>query len=297
LQQTMDVAAADWRKTYRTPTGLTVRPASPVVGASITGADLSKPLPDDVFQDILDVWYDSLAIVFPGQTLTEDEQVAFAERFGPLNKSANPRTHHNKSNPAIMLISNIKDDGKLIGSHPDGEMHFHTDQCHQEKPCSATMLYGIEIPSQGGDTCFASGYYAYETLPSDLRGKIECKRAVNVYDYAHADTRGGDYAIREGVPHASHPIVRTHPGTGRKALYVNRLMTGFIEGIERGDSDDLLEQLFLHQERPEYVYAHKWTPGDVVIWDNRCSLHARTDFDASERRLLRRVTILGEKPV
>jgi taurine dioxygenase len=102
--------------------------------------------------------------------------------------------------------------------------------------------------------------------------------------------------IREGVPHASHPVVRTHPATGRKALYVNRLMTGYIEGLERSESDALLERMFDHQERPEFVYAHHWTPGDVVIWDNRCCLHARTDFDSSERRLLRRVTILGEKP-
>jgi taurine dioxygenase len=293
----MNIAAKDLQASYKTPTGLTVNPASPVIGASITGADLSKPLPDAVFQDILNAWHDHLVLVFPGQTLSEDEQVAFAERFGPLNKTAKPRSHHNKSNPAIMLISNIKEDGKLIGSHPDGEMHFHTDQCHQEKPCSATMLYGIEIPSQGGDTCFVSAYYAYETLPTELREKIDGKRAVNVYDYTYADQRGGDFVLREGVPHASHPVVRTHPVTGRKALYVNRLMTGFIEGVERSESDDLLYKLFAHQERSEYVYAHKWTPGDLVIWDNRCSLHARTDFDASERRLLRRVTILGEKPV
>lgn len=293
----MNVAAASSKTPYQTPTGLTVHQASPVIGAAITGVDVSKHIPEATFKDILDTWYKHLVIVFPGQTLTEDEQAEFAERFGPLNKSAKPGSHHNKSNPAIMLISNIKEDGKLIGSHPDGEMHFHTDQCHQEKPCSATILYGIEIPSQGGDTCFANAYYAYETLPPNLSEKVEGKRAMNVYDYTYADTRGGDFAIREGVPHASHPVVRTHPITGRKALYVNRLMTGFIEGMDRSESDELLERLFVHQERPEYVYAHKWTAGDLVIWDNRCSLHARTNFDASQRRLLRRVTILGEKPV
>jgi taurine dioxygenase len=254
-------------------------------------------LADAVFNDILDIWYQFSVIVFPGQTLDEDQMTAFAERFGPLSKSATPRAHHNHNNPAIMLISNVRRDGKLIGAHPDGEMHFHTDQCHQEKPCSATMLYGMEIPSHGGNTCFASGYYAYETLPDDLRRKIEGRRAMNVYDYNHADTRGGTFEVREGVPHASHPIVRTHPVTGRKALYVNRLMTGFIEGMPRDESDEILARLFMHQERPEYLYAHKWTPGDLVIWDNRCLLHARTDFDASERRMLRRVTILGEKPV
>jgi taurine dioxygenase len=189
--------------------------------------------------------------------------VAFAERFGPLSKSATPRAHHNIKNPAIMLISNVRKDGKLIGAHPDGEMHFHTDQCHQEKPCSATMLYGMEIPSQGGDTCFASGYYAYETLPDDLRARIEGRRAMNVYDYNHADTRGGTFEIREGVPHASHPIVRTHPVTARKALYVNRLMTGFIEGMPREESDAILERLFTHQERPNTSMR---TSGRRAIW-------------------------------
>jgi taurine dioxygenase len=293
----MNVTATDWTREYQTSHGLTVRRASPVVGARILGVDVSRSLADAVFNDILDIWYQFSVIVFPGQTLDEDQMTAFAEGFGPLSKSATPRAHHNHKNPAIMLISNVRRDGKLIGAHPDGEMHFHTDQCHQEKPCSATMLYGIEIPSHGGDTCFASGYYAYETLPDDLRRKIEGRRAMNVYDYNHADTRGGTFEVREGVPHASHPIVRTHPVTGRKALYVNRLMTGFIEEMPRDESDEILAQLFMHQERPEYVYAHKWTPGDLVIWDNRCLLHARTDFDASERRILRRVTILGEKPV
>jgi taurine dioxygenase len=297
LERLMNVTAADWKREYQTPHGLTVRPASPVIGARILGVDVSQPLPDPVVKDILDTWYQYLIVVFPGQTLDEDQMVAFAERFGPLNRSTSPREHHNKKNPAIMLISNIREDGKVIGAHPDGEMHFHTDQCHQEKPCSATMLYGIEIPSQGGDTCFANAYHAYETLPDALRRKIEGKRAMNVYDYNYADTRGGTFEVREGIPHASHPVVRTHPVTKRKALYVNRLMTGFIEDMPRDESDEVLEQLFTHQERPEYVYAHKWTPGDVVIWDNRCLLHARTDFDASERRLLRRVTILGEKPV
>jgi taurine dioxygenase len=136
----MNAKANDWKREYQTPHGLTVRRASPVVGARILGIDVSQPSSDEVFNDILDVWHQFLVIVFPGQTLDEEQMVAFAERFGPLSRSATPRAHHNIKNPAIMLISNLREDGKLIGAHPDGEMHFHTDQCHQEKPMRHCLI-------------------------------------------------------------------------------------------------------------------------------------------------------------
>jgi taurine dioxygenase len=195
-----------------------------------------------------------------------------------------------------MLISNIREDGKPIGALPDGEMHFHTDQCHQERPAMASMLYAIEIPSKGGNTLFANAYSAYETLPAELQRRIEGRKAVNAYDYDSAATmRGGD--VSADAPSYAHPVVRTHPATGRKALYVNRLMTRKIEGLPPQESEELLNLLFDHQERPDFIYEHVWRPGDILMWDNRCTLHARTDFSAAERRLLRRVTILGEKPV
>ena len=193
-----------------------------------------------------------------------------------------------------MLISNIREDGKPIGALPDGEMHFHTDQCHQEIPAKATMLYAIEIPSKGGNTLFSNAYTAYETLPENIKHRIAGRRALNAYD------QGYDAAQRELRRCRSscwHPAVRTHPATGRKALYVNRLMTREIEGLPREESDAILQTLFDHQEQPKFVYEHVWRPGDILMWDNRCTLHARTDFSAGERRLLRRVTILGEKPV
>ena len=195
-----------------------------------------------------------------------------------------------------MLISNIREDGKPIGALPDGEMHFHTDQCHQERPAMASMLYAIEVPSQGGNTLFANGYKAYETLPAEIKRRIDGRRALNAYDYDNAATRRGTRVV-DGVPSCVHPVVRTHPATGRKALYVNRLMTVCIEGLPQEESDELLSFLFDHQEQRQFVYEHVWRPGDLLMWDNRCALHARTDFSAGERRLMRRVTILGEKPV
>ena len=271
-----------------------VRRLAPAIGAEIIGVDLSKPMDDEVFAKILDAWHQNLVILFRDQHLTEDDQVRFGQRFG------SPAVTHTKrfetQNPAVMLISNVRENGRLIGALPDGEMHFHSDQCHQERPAMASMLYSLEVPSKGGNTLFANAYLAYETLPDSTKKKIEGRKALNAYDYDNASTRRGT-KLGEGVPSCWHPIVRTHPATGKKALYVNRLMTIEVEGMSRPESDELLNTLFDHQEQPEFIYEHVWRPHDLLLWDNRCALHARTDFSADERRLLRRLTILGERPV
>jgi taurine dioxygenase len=281
-------------QTRRRPPTLGVRPLSPALGAEITGIDLSRQVDESIFAEIQDVWHQSLVLLLRDQKLSEQDQVRFAEKFGP------PAVIHTKqfvrNHPAVMLISNIREDGKPIGALPDGEMHFHTDQCHQERPAMASMLYALEVPSTGGNTLFANGYKAYETLPAEIKRRIEGRKALNAYDYDTAATKRGT-RLAQGVPSYVHPVVRTHPATGRKALYVNRLMTVRIEGLSAHESDELLACLFDHQERPEFVYEHVWRAGDLVIWDNRCTLHARTDFSPNERRLMRRVTILGEKPV
>jgi taurine dioxygenase len=274
---------------------INVVPLSPALGADIVGVDLRAPIDDATAHVIRQAWKDHLVIRLRGQELSEDDQVRFGETFGPLNRSAKKRAHHNAANPAIMLISNIRENGQLIGALPDGEMQFHTDQSHQETPCSGTMLYALEVPRVGGDTLFANCYTAYETLPDVIKQRLAGTRALHAYDYDTASTRRGT-VLKEGVPHAVHPVVRTHPETGRKALYVNRLMTLRIEDIDPQESEDLLQMLFDHIERNDFVWGQQWKPGDVVLWDNRCTVHARTDFSAAERRLMRRVTILGEKP-
>lgn len=269
------------------------RPLSAAIGAEILGVDLSKPVGDESFGRILDTWHKNLVILFRDQHLSEDDQVRFGERFGP------PAVSHTKrfttKNPAVMLISNVRENGQLIGALPDGEMNFHSDQCHQERPAKASILYSLEVPSTGGNTLFANAYLAYETLPDAIKQKIEGRKALNAYDYDNAATRRGT-KLRDGIPSCWHPIVRTHPDTGRKALYVNRLMTVAVEGVPEDEGNELLNTLFDHQEQPEFIYEHVWRPHDVLLWDNRCALHARTDFSAAERRLMRRLTILGEKP-
>jgi taurine dioxygenase len=278
----------------RRPVTMTVRPLSPALGAEITGVDLRDQLDDRTFAQILAAWHQHLVILLRGQELSEEDEVRFGERFGPpavIHTKEFVRTH-----PAVMLISNIREDGKPIGALPDGEMHFHTDQCHQERPAMASMLYAIEVPRTGGNTLFANGYMAYETLPPEIKRRIDGRRALNAYDY-HTSAMKRGTRLGEGVPSYVHPVVRTHPATGRKALYVNRLMTVRIEGLPERESDELLELLFDHQEQRQFIYEHVWRPGDLLMWDNRCALHARTDFSPDERRLMRRVTILGERPV
>ena len=276
------------------PPPFALRPLSAALGAEIIGVDLSEEIDDHTFAQIRDAWHRNLVILLRGQELSEEDQVRFAEKFGP------PAVIHTKqfvrNHPAVMLISNIREDGKPIGALPDGEMHFHTDQCHQERPAMASMLYALEVPSTGGNTLFANGYAAYATLPDDIKRRIEGRKALNAYDYDSAATKRGT-RLADGVPSCVHPVVRTHPATGRKALYVNRLMTVRIEGLPEAESNELLATLFDHQERREFIYEHVWRPGDLLMWDNRCTLHARTDFNPNERRLMRRVTILGEKPV
>ena len=272
---------------------LATRPLSPALGLEVLGVDLRKPIGKALAEQLEDVFHRGLVILLRNQNLSEEDEVRFAECFGELARTLN--VHHTGKHPATMLISNIRKDGKPIGALPDGEMQFHTDQCYVERPAKASMLYAIEVPSVGGNTLFANAYMAYDTLPDEIKRRIEGRKAINAYDYANASVKRGT-KLAEGMPQYAHPMVRTHPATGRKALYVNRLMTIAIEGLPQDESDELLNLLFDHQEQRQFVYEHVWRVGDILMWDNRCTLHARSDFSPAERRLMRRVTILGERP-
>lgn len=266
------------------------------LGAEIRGVDLSKPLDAASVRFVEDAWHDNLVVVLRGQTLDWQSQVAFGSALGelaPVNKANLVReTEH----PAVMYISNRKENGKFIDQLPEGEMQFHIDQCYTPVPPKATILYAMNIPSAGGDTLFSNNYLAYECLPANVKARIEGRKAINVYDYANAGTIKND-KIREDAPQCAHPIVRTHPATNRKCLFVNRLMTMAIEGLEKAEGDDLLETMFAAIERPEHVWAHQWRVGDVLMWDNRCTSHARQDFPAQELRYMRRLTVKGDRPV
>src|SRR5271166_2025806 len=228
-------------------TSLLVRPLSPALGAEIVGLDLRHELTAGTMADILDAWHRHLVLVFREQQLSEDEQIRFAGHFGVLEKRRRPsEARHEaariKYPELTMLVSNIRENGKLIGSLPDGEMHFHSDQCYLEKPAKGTFLYAIEIPSEGGDTLFLNMYHAYEMLPEGLKGRVDGRKARNAYLYDSTTRERNAAKIDLSVhPHFVQPIVRTHPDTGRKALYVNRLMTRSIEDMGEDEGGALLD--------------------------------------------------------
>jgi len=268
------------------------QPLAPLIGVEILDVDLREDLSRDVFEAIRDAWRANCIILFRNQTLDEAAQVKFAQRFGELGKVLHK--HNGRSSlPGVMYVSNIRENGQLIGALPDGEMYFHSDQCYIEHPSDGTMLYSMEVPSVGGNTIFANMFAAYDALPDAMKQKLEGLRALNVYDYENAATVRGSEP-KEGVPSFAHPIVRTHSTTGRKALYVNRLMTHHVLGMDADESQQLLDYLFDHQEQRQFIYEHVWKPGELLMWDNRSSLHARSDFSAAERRLMRRTVVVKE---
>jgi taurine dioxygenase len=261
-----------------------VTPTGAALGAIIENFDAGHFSPEDA-KAINEAFLKYHVIVLRDQTIDDAQQVEFAKCFGDIEKARAKSPATNRDD--IMVISNIRENGEPIGSLPDGEMSFHFDRIHQAKPCRGAALRCIETPRDGGDTCFSNMVLAYETLPEATKKKIDGKMAVNSFTYT-ATSRD----MKDGAgPRAVHPVVRTIPETGKKALYVARLMTDRIEGIDAAESDRILEELCDHAENPKFVYQHKWRVGDIVVWDNRCTSHARTDFSERERRLMKRVTI------
>ena len=276
------------------PAALDISPLSPVVGAAVHGLDLCRAIDDRTAEHLREAFARHAVLCVHGQQITASEHARFVAVFGPVDTGYRVRSGARSDEVrkrGVMLVSNIRKDGKPIGSLPDGEMQFHSDGAHRDVPYMATSLHAVRIPSRGGDTLFANLAAAYEALDEETRDRIASLRVRNMYGY---DDTFRDETMDENDPNSSsatHDLVRTHPESGRKALYLNRLMTRYVIGMDRAESDALLARLFDHAERPEFVYAHKWAVGDVLIWDNRCLNHARTDFPRDEDRLLRRYTI------
>ena len=279
---------------------LDIHKLAPGIGAEIRGIDLSEDQSPETVAAINAAWLDHLILLFRGQSLTPERQIGVTGWFGKPGALARPKAYrtsgHDELPDGIMLISNIRKDGKPIGALPDGEMWFHHDMLHAEMPHKATMLYAVEIPSTGGNTLFANCYAAYDTLPAEIRAPLEGRKAFNHYNYG-VTVKGKNNGV-EAFAEAVHPVFRTHDDTGRKAVYVNRLMTERVVDMDEAESERLLQAVYDHAERPEFVYEHEWRVGDLLLWDNRCSMHARTDFPETERRLLWRTTVDAEtRPV
>jgi len=277
-------------------TKLAIEPVSSALGARVTGISLSDKLDAETKGALEQAWQDHILLIFPGQDITQDQQLAFAANFGELgtrSRSADQRPEGADYNESIMLITNLKDeDGNYLGSLPDGEMFFHHDMCYMPEPHRGTFLYAMEIPSVGGNTCFTNMYRAYDRIPAALKKSLAGRTALHVYDYHTTETVDIDGDLI-GIHNRSQPVFIRHPVTGRTALYVNRLMTARINGLPCDESDAILKQLCDIAEAPDNVYQHDWRVGDLAMWDNFCSCHARTDFPATERRFMRRCTIQG----
>jgi taurine dioxygenase len=276
-----------------------VVPLSKHIGAEIRGIDLRTALNADTIKQIHQAWLDHSVLPFRKQSLSQEDLLRVTGYFGELAPLTRPAKFFPKGYarllPNIMMISNIRENGETIGALPDGEMHFHHDQIHSEVPHNGTLLYSLEVPSYGGDTLFASGYAAYDTLEQAIKSQLAGRRAFHHYNYG--STVRGDSRGIEAFSQAVHPVFRTHDETGRKAIYVNRLMTTRIENLPEAESDALLQALFDHSEKPEFIYRHVWRVGDLIVWDNRCSMHARDDFPSDQRRLMLRTTVKGtQKP-
>jgi taurine dioxygenase len=270
-------------------------PLTKHIGCEVKNIDLRDPLSSGAVEAIYQAWLDSAVLLFRDQDISQEDLIRVTGMFGEFAELGRPKhtlpSGFTKILPNIMLISNIRENGETIGALPDGEMMFHHDTIHRADPHKATLLYSVEIPTHGGDTLFASGTAAYDALDAEMKQKLAGLRAVNFY--AYNSVKRGDKQAVDATSQAVHPVVRTHDETGRKALYVNRLMSTEIEGMPQEESDEILNYLFDHSEKPEFVYTHVWRKGDLIVWDNRCSSHARNDFPADQRRLLLRTTVKG----
>jgi taurine dioxygenase len=274
-----------------------VEPLSDALGAAITGVDLRKPLDAADIKAVNDAFDNYIVVVFRDQDLSEADQLRAAGYFGKVHirrRPANGRTPGGDYDTPFMMVTNIVENGKSVGAFGDGEMWFHHDTSYYPQPHRATFLYSMKLTSSGGQTCFSNMYKAYDNIPRALRERIEGRNVLQVHDYKRRERIDLTSVALEKILHQAQPIVITHPATGRKALYISRLMSARIEGLPHAESEAALEQLFDISEDPSIVYEHDWRLGDLVVWDNWCSIHARKDFPRDQPRLMRRCTIEGQ---
>jgi taurine dioxygenase len=291
--------------------GIEVRPLSKTVGAEVTGVDLTQKLDKPTFAAIERAWLEHILLLFRGQSLNDDQLVAFSKRFGELDNA--PVMENGRmfveGYPEVFVISNVIEQGVKKGSLGAEELAWHTDMAYAEEPPKASCLYAVEVPADVGDTGYLNMYRTYDRLSADLKARIEGRtikhESVYTLDGYLREGSGrtldemkarGTFDIRK-LPGPRHPIVRTHPETGEKALFIGRRQNTCIEGLEMAESDELLDEIWAHVKRlGRRSYHHRWQPGDLLIWDNRCAMHRRDEFPRSARRIMHRTQIQGDRP-
>ncbi len=278
---------------------VTVTPLHPVIGAEIRGVDLSRELDPATIEEIRQAWYDHSVLLFRDQkSFTGEDQLRFAGHFGDVAERHKPKPgasapSHGADWVNLMPITDKKDEnGVALGGLGHGEMWFHSDKCYHQSPHRASFLYGIEIPTEGGHTKFSSMYGAYENLPAEWKERFKDSFVMQGYDYG-CDERLSLNVNLDNIFHYRQPMFLKNPGSGRIGLYVSRLNTMWIEGIDRDESEEILTRMFEIAEDPSIVYEHVWQPNDLLMWDNLACHHARTTWPDGQTRELRRCTTNG----
>ena len=279
---------------------LTIKNLDASLGAEISGIDLSGPITSSAVETIEGVWRDRLVIVFHDQKLSDPQLIAFSKYFGELDPPG-PNPYGQpflKDHPELNVISNVVENGKPIGNLGDGEAVWHADMTSVEVPPKAAMLHSLEVPppEAGGNTYFANMFAAYETLPPDLKKAAEGKFAVHDASTNSAGMLRKGYKevtdVRQTVG-AIHPLIRTEPGTGRKALFLGRRPNAYVFGMNVAQSEVLLDALWAHATQPSFTFCHRWKVGDLLMWNNLSVLHRRDPFDPKTRRVMHRSQIKG----
>lgn len=282
------------------PVGVVPIRAGHAFGAEITSVDL-RTITDTDFAAIHRAWTDHQVLLFRDQSLSDLDLIAFSRRLGELDHAPVQENGQRFANgmPEIYVVSNVIENGVAIGSLGAGEAVWHTDMSYLPTPPKASMLLALEIPPVGGDTAFCDMYAAFEGLPAALRDRALGMRVKHDGTY-----NSGGY-VRQGViptddprqaPGTLHPLVCTHPESGRRMLYLGRRRMAWIEGLDLPESEALLDEIWAHATRPEFSFTHRWRVGDLVLWDNRCTMHRRDPFDASARRIMHRTQVKGAAP-
>jgi taurine dioxygenase len=269
-----------------------VTPLSSALGAQIHGIDAAA-IDDAGFERVRAAWLEHLVLLFRNQRLDDRALVEFTSRFGELEEAPLfGGRRYMEEHPEVMIISNVAVDGREIGSLGNAEAFWHTDLNFVEEPPAASCLFAHEVPPTGGDTGFANMYAAFEALPQDVAARIAGRRIRH-----DARFNSAGYLREVRVPDTLHPIVRRHPETLRNALYLGRRAHARIEDMAVDESDALLDTLWAHATSDAFTWHHQWRAGDLLIWDNRCTLHRRDSFDASQRRVMHRTQTRGSRPV
>ena len=279
-------------------------PSGKALGATVEGIDLASPSDGDVDR-IRDALHAHLVVRLRAADLDDVAFTRLAERFGTLEGSpdySRSRNVYVAESPLMTVVSNVSENGKAVGDHGDGELNWHTDLGFTDRPSGYTFLLAREVPPSGGNTSFANMYNAYERLPEATKTAIarlklkhqESHTAQGIPRPGYRDIRTSD--PRE-LPGPQHPIVRTHPVTSRKALYLGRRFGAYIPGLPLAESEAMLDRLWASAAQPEDVWTQQWSVGDLVIWDNRCTMHRRDAFTGQGRRRMHRLTTIGERPV